>query len=65
MSRLGWIGDDAIAGEMLRIDTPTWEPLLELAPDHIEDFMWMFDVELEAEPDCMLASTGGRGATST
>lgn len=32
---------------MLSVDSPTWEPLLELAPDHIEDFMWMFDVELD------------------
>jgi hypothetical protein len=36
-----------IGGETLRIDAPTWEPLLEFAPDHIDDFMWMFDVELE------------------
>ena len=28
--------------------TPEWEPLLELAPDHIDDFMWMFEVELES-----------------
>jgi hypothetical protein len=28
-------------------DTPVWEPLLDLAPDHIDDFMWMFEVELE------------------
>ena len=31
---------------MLDTDTPNWEPLLELAPDHIDDFMWMFEVEL-------------------
>jgi len=29
---------------MLRSDTPVWQPLLDLAPDH---FMWMFEVELE------------------
>jgi len=29
-------------------DTPNWEPLLELAPDHVEGFMWMFEVELES-----------------
>ena len=28
-------------------DTPVWQPLLDLAPDHIDDFMWMFEVELE------------------
>src|ERR1700750_3354123 len=26
---------------------PNWEPLLELAPEDIDDFMWMFQVELE------------------
>ena len=26
---------------------PNWEPLLDLAPDEIDDFMWMFQVELE------------------
>jgi uncharacterized DUF497 family protein len=24
-----------------------WEPLLELAPEEIDDFMWMFEIELE------------------
>jgi hypothetical protein len=28
-------------------DQPNWEPLLELAPEEIDDFMWMFEVELE------------------
>lgn len=28
-------------------DEPKWQPLLDFAPDHIEDFMWMFAVELE------------------
>ncbi len=32
---------------MLRIDTPEWEPLLDLAPDHVDEFMWMFAVELD------------------
>jgi hypothetical protein len=50
VSRFGWISNTEVAGEMLRVDTPTWEPLLELAPDHIEDFMWMFDVELDGGP---------------
>lgn len=26
---------------------PVWEPLLELAEEHVADFMWMFEVELE------------------
>jgi hypothetical protein len=29
-------------------DKPEWGPLLELAPAHIDDFMWMFEVELES-----------------
>lgn len=29
-------------------DKAEWAPLLELAPDHIDDFMWMFEVELES-----------------
>lgn len=29
-------------------DKPEWGPLLELASDHIADFMWMFEVELES-----------------
>jgi hypothetical protein len=28
-------------------DHPDWGPLIELAPEHVEDFMWMFEVELE------------------
>ena len=28
-------------------DEPEWQPLLDFAPDHIGDFMWMFSVELE------------------
>ena len=28
-------------------EKPDWQPLLELAPDYIDDFMWMFEVELE------------------
>jgi hypothetical protein len=26
-------------------DKPEWGPLLELAPGHIDDFMWMFEVD--------------------
>ena len=28
-------------------EEPNWGPLLELAPEEIDDFMWMFEVELE------------------
>lgn len=31
---------------MLRVDAPEWEPLLNLAPDHVIDFMWMGTVQL-------------------
>lgn len=35
-------------GRMTRnFERPEWGPLTELAPEHIEDFMWMFEVELE------------------
>jgi hypothetical protein len=33
-------------GRMLPIYEPEWEPLLNFAPDHVGDFMWMFAVEL-------------------
>ncbi len=35
-----------IRGKTLRVDAPEWEPLLNLAPDHIGDFMWMGTVQL-------------------
>ena len=28
-------------------DEPEWQPLLDFAPGHVDDFMWMFAVELE------------------
>jgi hypothetical protein len=28
-------------------EEPEWQPLLDFAPRHIDDFMWMFAVELE------------------
>jgi hypothetical protein len=31
---------------MLSAPEPEWEPLLNFAPDHVGDFMWMFAVEL-------------------
>jgi hypothetical protein len=33
-------------GRMLSAGEPEWEPLLNFAPDHAGDFMWMFAVEL-------------------
>jgi hypothetical protein len=36
----------AIRGRLLKVDAPEWEPLLNLAPDHVDDFMWMGTVQL-------------------
>jgi hypothetical protein len=33
-------------GRALRVNEPEWEPLLNFAPDHVGDFMWMYAVEL-------------------
>jgi hypothetical protein len=33
-------------GKGTRRDEPIWEPLLELAPEDIDDFMWMGEIEL-------------------
>lgn len=33
-------------GKWLKVDAPEWEPLLNLAPDHVVDFMWMGTVQL-------------------
>jgi hypothetical protein len=41
--------DRIVRGKMtVQYDRPEWGPLLDLAPDHVEDFMWMFEVELES-----------------
>jgi hypothetical protein len=31
---------------MLSVRDPEWEPLLNFAPDHVVDFMWMYTVQL-------------------
>lgn len=36
----------AVRGRILRVDASEWEPLLNLAPDHVDDFMWMGTVQL-------------------
>jgi hypothetical protein len=33
-------------GRMLSAREPEWEPLLNFAPDHVGEFMWMYAVEL-------------------
>ncbi|HEY3492752.1 MAG TPA: hypothetical protein VGK43_07350 [Solirubrobacterales bacterium] len=33
-------------GRLLKVDAPEWEPLLNLAPDLVVDFMWMGTVQL-------------------
>ncbi len=35
------------SGQMLSTDTPTWEPLVDLVGEKVDEFMWMFEVELE------------------
>jgi hypothetical protein len=35
-----------IKGKLVETRSPEWEPLLDLAPDHVADFMWMGSVEL-------------------
>jgi hypothetical protein len=40
--------DRVVRGSSTGNYEPDWEPLLELAEDHIDDFMWMFEVELES-----------------
>ena len=35
-----------LKGRMLKLRTPEWEPMIDLAPLHLGDFMWMFAVEL-------------------
>jgi len=40
--------DRHIAGDSTRGQEPNWDPLLALAPNEIDDFMWMFEVELES-----------------
>lgn len=41
-------GRQAHRGDSTRGQKPNWDPLLDLAPDEIGDFMWMFEVELES-----------------
>jgi hypothetical protein len=41
------LGGRKLGGGGMQGDEPNWEPLLELAPEEIDDFMWMFEVELE------------------
>lgn len=36
-----------LRGYALRHETPGWDPLLRLAASHIDDFMWMFEVECD------------------
>jgi len=39
-------GRRAIRGRILKVGAPEWEPLLNLAPDLVVDFMWMGTVQL-------------------
>jgi len=41
--------DRTVRGVMTsQYDEPEWGPLLELAAEHVDEFMWMFEVELES-----------------
>jgi hypothetical protein len=40
-------GKRILRGGEMQGGQPNWEPMLELAPEEIDDFMWMFEVELE------------------
>ena len=35
------------SGEVVDRDEPVWEPLLGLARIYVDEFMWMFEIELE------------------
>jgi hypothetical protein len=39
--------DDSQRGGDLSWGEPDWQPLINLAPEHLEDFMWMYSTELE------------------
>lgn len=40
-------GKRTLRGGGMQGDGANWEPLLEFAPEEIDDFMWMFEIELE------------------
>jgi hypothetical protein len=52
-------------GRMTRNEEPAWEPLLEVAPEDIDDFMWMGEVELTDGGRVQMYKTTGPVATST
>lgn len=35
------------SGEVINCRDPEWDPLIALAPDHLGEFMWMHEVEME------------------
>jgi hypothetical protein len=36
-----------ITGQIVQYEEPSWDPLLELAADQVDDFMWMFEAKLD------------------
>ena len=36
-----------VGGEIVNGENPDWGPLLQLAPDVVDDFMWMFEIAME------------------
>jgi hypothetical protein len=47
-------------GRMLSADAPTWQPLINLVGELVNDFIWMFEVELEGS-----SSRAASGLTTT
>lgn len=39
--------DREFRGHMTSYEDPNWEPLVRLAPEHLDDFMWMFEAKLD------------------
>jgi hypothetical protein len=38
-----------IRGRTTQYESPEWQPLLDFAPEHVDDFMWMFELELRRD----------------
>lgn len=38
---------ETITGQSLQGQSPCWDPVLKVAPELVEHFMWMFELELE------------------
>ena len=36
-----------IRGDVVQADTPDWKPLLDVAAELVDDFMWMYEIRLQ------------------